>query len=231
MSAGTGTAVLRSTSKSVGKCPVVETEEQELVAQVQQGDRAAFEKLWSQHKQRVYATIHGLLRGSPAAEDVAQETWTKAYVKIKQFNGRSKFSTWLHPIAVRKCLDHLKNKHTRHLVSVEDSQQGAQVPADSSGWSSLDVFSDYLARLREKAYCDAALGVATKVLEAMEEQKVKVILLFVYEDYTTTQVAAICGAKESWVQEVVKVFRRKCRQARENLSISERQPPAGRKSK
>jgi RNA polymerase sigma-70 factor, ECF subfamily len=77
----------------------------DLVLQSQNGSTSAFEMLVRNHQQMVHALTFRMT-GSPLdAEDLAQETFLRAYEQIGSFNGDSKFSTWLYSIAVHACLN------------------------------------------------------------------------------------------------------------------------------
>src|SRR5947208_11099844 len=66
---------------------------------------SAFEDLVSRYYQKVYMVILGLLRNRDDAMEVAQETFFRAYRKIKSFQGGSSFYTWLYRIAVNIAID------------------------------------------------------------------------------------------------------------------------------
>jgi RNA polymerase sigma-70 factor (ECF subfamily) len=91
-----------------------------LVRRAQAGDLAAYEELVRRHQHRVVALAGRLLRGSEDAEDVAQQVFIKAYLSLRRFDLRSKFSTWLYKIAVNECWNHLRRKKARPLVYEAD---------------------------------------------------------------------------------------------------------------
>jgi len=87
--------------------------DQDLVLQSQNGNPAAFETLIRNH-QRMIHSLTFRMTGSPAdAEDLAQETFIRAYEQIGTFRGTSKFSTWLYRIAVNTCLNWRQNEARR----------------------------------------------------------------------------------------------------------------------
>ncbi len=81
-----------------------------LLARAQGGDQAAFGVLMRAHYEQVFRTVHGILRNEHDARDVSQEVWLKVWQELPKFRGEAKFTTWLHPIAVRKSLDHLRKR-------------------------------------------------------------------------------------------------------------------------
>lgn len=76
----------------------------------QAGDEAAFGELMRMHYEQVFHLVHGILRDEHDSRDVCQEVWLKAWNKIGTFRGDSKFTTWLHPIAVRRAIDHVRKR-------------------------------------------------------------------------------------------------------------------------
>ncbi len=83
----------------------MELSDWELVQKCQSGEMSAFEDLVSRYYQKVYMVILGLLRNRDDAMEVAQETFFRAYRKIKSFQGGSSFYTWLYRIAVNIAID------------------------------------------------------------------------------------------------------------------------------
>src|SRR3954469_14591895 len=82
-----------------------------LVERVKQGDQKAFEMLVVKYQRRIERLIGRMVRDVDLVQDIAQETFLRAYRAIPQFRGDSAFSTWLYRIAVntaKKALVDLK---------------------------------------------------------------------------------------------------------------------------
>jgi RNA polymerase sigma-70 factor (ECF subfamily) len=82
----------------------------EAVARVQNGDLGAFEVLVTRHSRRVYRTLLGILGSEEEAKDAMQDTFVKAFRHFGEFQGRSKFSTWLVSIASNTGLQLLRDR-------------------------------------------------------------------------------------------------------------------------
>lgn len=80
--------------------------DEDVVARVVAGERALFEVLLRRHNQRVYRTVRAILGrdDDDAIEDVMQDVYVRAFGHLAQFEGRSRFSTWLVRIAVNEAL-------------------------------------------------------------------------------------------------------------------------------
>ena len=81
--------------------------DQDLVARVQRGDSAAFDLLVRKYQHRVGALISRYIHDWAEVQDVAQDTFIRAYRAIGGFRGDAQFSTWLHRIAVNTAKNHL----------------------------------------------------------------------------------------------------------------------------
>jgi RNA polymerase sigma-70 factor, ECF subfamily len=97
----------------------------ELVERAQRGEEKAFEALYHQHKQRVYALCLQMIRNIAEAEELTQEAFLLAFRKIYTFRGESAFSTWLHRLSVNVVLQRLRKKTYRE-ASLEDSADGKE---------------------------------------------------------------------------------------------------------
>lgn len=94
-----------------------------LVARVQGGNVDAFEELVARHSRRVYRTLMSILGNVEEAQDAMQDTFLKAFQHIGNFQGRSKFSTWLVTIASNTGLQRLRER--RRIESLDDAKAEA----------------------------------------------------------------------------------------------------------
>jgi len=78
--------------------------EEEIIRLARRGDEAAVQALYRRYAPRVYATVRRLAGDAALAEDWAQDAWIQVIRALPRFRGDSKFSTWLHRIAVNAAL-------------------------------------------------------------------------------------------------------------------------------
>ncbi len=81
-----------------------------LVKRSQNGDLEAYDELVRRYQERIYNTIYNMTANRDITDDLAQETFIKAFRAIKSFKGDSSFYTWLYRIAINKTLNHIKNR-------------------------------------------------------------------------------------------------------------------------
>lgn len=82
----------------------------EVLRRAQAGDEAAFGRVMTAHYEAVFRHVHSILRNEHDARDVCQEVWLTVWKNLSGFRGDAKFTTWLHPIATRKAIDHLRKR-------------------------------------------------------------------------------------------------------------------------
>jgi RNA polymerase sigma-70 factor (ECF subfamily) len=84
--------------------------ERELLQRAQGGDEDAFGTLMRTHYEPTFRLVHSIVRDEHAARDVCQEIWLTVWRNLAKFRGEAKFSTWVHPIATRRAIDHLRSR-------------------------------------------------------------------------------------------------------------------------
>jgi RNA polymerase sigma-70 factor (ECF subfamily) len=94
----------------------------EAVARVRNGDSDAFEVLVTRHRRRVYRTLLGILGSRDEACDAMQDTFVKAFQHLGEFQGRSKFSTWLVSIASNTGLQLLRDRKLMQSLDEDRSE-------------------------------------------------------------------------------------------------------------
>jgi RNA polymerase sigma-70 factor (ECF subfamily) len=90
-----------------------------VVAAVIDGNVGLFEVLMRRYNQRLYRVARGIVRDPAEAEDVVQEAYLNAYVHLRQFANRARFSTWLTKIAVYEALARAR-RQSRFVGAPED---------------------------------------------------------------------------------------------------------------
>jgi len=108
-----------------------------LVERAKAGDEAAFEQLIRQYDRQIFRIARHITQNKEDAEDIVQDTFLKAYQKLHQFQGNSKFYTWLVRIAVNESLMRLRKRRNSKTVSMDEDVQTEEgsVPRDFADWT------------------------------------------------------------------------------------------------
>lgn len=121
------------------------------------GDEAAFGRLMQAHYEHVFRLVHGILRNEHDARDVCQEVWLTVWKNLAGFRGDAKFTTWVHPIATRKAIDHLRKRrrwYDRFLPISADPEETGTVAEPAVE----ETARDELDRAERKDRFEAALA-------------------------------------------------------------------------
>jgi RNA polymerase sigma-70 factor, ECF subfamily len=95
-------------------------DEDVLVQRARRGDLKAYDELVKRYQERIYATVYHMTSNHEDANDLAQESFIKAFQALKSFKGGSSFYTWLYRIAVNKTINFLKQRRNRVHMSLND---------------------------------------------------------------------------------------------------------------
>lgn len=95
-------------------------DELELVAQARKGDAASFSILLRRYEGKIFRLAMNITQNREDAEDVLQEAFLKAYEHLDQFQGNSRFYTWVVRIAVNQALMKLRKRRSDRAVSLDE---------------------------------------------------------------------------------------------------------------
>ena len=100
-----------------------EVSDAELVAKSQDGDKKAFEQLVVRNQDLVFSLAFKLSGNRDLANDIAQESFIRAWRAIEKFRGDSAFSTWIYRITVNTAWTLRKKAKKHSLANIEDTQE------------------------------------------------------------------------------------------------------------
>src|SRR5579863_5764817 len=106
------------------------SDEAELVERARSGDMSAYDDLVRRYQERIYATIYHMTSNHEDANDLAQESFIKAFQALKTFKGGSSFYTWVYRIAVNKTINFLKQRKNHVSMSLNDLDFNAEHDPD-----------------------------------------------------------------------------------------------------
>jgi RNA polymerase sigma-70 factor, ECF subfamily len=113
-----------------------DTSELALVQAAKKGDLEAFSELVKRYDRNIFRIAQHITHNEEDAQDVVQEAFLKAYQNLDQFQGNSKFYTWLVRIAVNEALMKLRRRRTDKTVSIDEdveTEEGS-MPREVADW-------------------------------------------------------------------------------------------------
>jgi RNA polymerase sigma-70 factor (ECF subfamily) len=176
-----------------------------LVAAAKTGDGRAFELLVRRNEGKIFSLAQRMTRNREDAEDVVQQSFQKAFINLKKFEGHSLFSTWLTRIAINEALMLLRRKRGSREVPIAESstEDGAALPLDfpDSGPNPED---SCLQREQERILCAAVNELKPGLRKAIELRELG--------ELSTGETAQVMGLSVGAVKARVFHGRRKLRQ-------------------
>ncbi len=162
-----------------------------LIEQTLKGDTKAFGELVERYQAFVYTIVIRIVKVREEAEEVAQDSFIKAFQSLSSYRGESKFSSWLYSIAYRKALDALrKNKKNNSLELIEEITEG-----------DCSVIENALTYIEDKERSE----VIKKCILELPEKEAAIITLFYFEEQSIKEIAKITELTEDNVK--VKLYR------------------------
>jgi RNA polymerase sigma-70 factor (ECF subfamily) len=114
---------------------VVKDDEPSLVAAAKAGDISAFEELVGRYERKIFRLTQNITQNKEDAEDSMQEAFLKAFEHLAEFEGNSRFYTWLVRIAVNQALMKLRKRRPNVVSLDEEIDTGEEtVPRDVQDW-------------------------------------------------------------------------------------------------
>ena len=127
------------------------SDELALVQAAKAGDVGAFEDLVRRYDRNVFRIAQHITQNREDAEDVVQDAFLKAYSNLHQFQGQSKFYTWLVRIAVNEALMRLRRRRPERMVSLDEDVKTEEdsLPREVADWTPNPEQQYNQAELRE----------------------------------------------------------------------------------
>lgn len=170
------------------------SEDVQLVSRAQEGDAKAFDALVLKHTQKLYGLVYHMTSNHDDTNDLLQDIWTKVYRSLAGFRGASRFTTWVHSIAVNMTINFVKRRARRRAVSLEErgSNEGDLGMEDST------FVSPHTPRT------EASLGeLQRRLSEALEQltpDHRAVVTMFDIQGMAHAEISKILGVSEGTIR-------------------------------
>ena len=167
------------------------TEDLYYIEAVRKGNVQAFSFLVEKYQKLVYTLALKLLKKPEDAEEMAQDTFVKAFQKLDSYEGKSKFSTWLYSITYNACISELRKRRIE-FKSIDDTRITEQ-----DEMKMHDYYREVRKEDQEK-YLNLALG-------KLPEDDQVLVTLYYYENQSMDEISMITGLTVSNIK--VKIHR------------------------
>ena len=149
-----------------------------LVEKIKKGDNKSFEKLYKLTEREVWFTCISFLKNETTAQDIMQETYITAFLKIQSLEKSSQIRSWLNRIAVNKCKNYLKGKGE---IQLEDEIFENQAIVDER----ISIPEEYIS---DKAKREIILSIMQEVLSDVQYQTV---IMHYFNEMTVDEIAEV----------------------------------------
>ena len=163
----------------------------ELVALCQRGEGKFFEILVQRYMEKAFRIALDFTHDTEEAKDLSQEAFLRAFLRIKQFDGRSSFYTWFYRLVVNLCLDHTRRRRKvsweRLDSEREDGVERKELTDNSSGPDQVAIAGETKRRVDE-------------TLEAMPKKQRTAFILRNHQGMPIADVARVMKTTEGTVR-------------------------------
>ena len=149
-----------------------------LVEKIKKGDNKSFEKLYKLTEREVWFTCISFLKNETTAQDIMQETYITAFLKIQSLEKSSQIRSWLNRIAVNKCKNYLKGKGE---IQLDDEIFENQAIVDER----ISIPEEYIS---DKAKREIILSIMQEVLSDVQYQAV---IMHYFNEMTVDEIAEV----------------------------------------
>lgn len=170
---------------------MIKNTDQYLIDRVLNGDTNAFGELVDRYQNFVFTIAIRILKITEEAEEVAQDSFIKAYDSLSAFRGESKFSTWLYRIVYHKSLDRMKmnRRHSTYEINEEITD------------NSLDHIENGL----EFMLSEERSSIIQKCIVQLPEEDAAIITLYYFEEQSVKEIAKVTSLTEDNIK--IKLYR------------------------
>jgi len=173
-------------------------DEKTLVANVQAGDRGAFELLVSLHYRAVYNLAFQFMKDHGFADEVVQQSFLKAYNAIGGFRQESSFKSWLFRIVSNTAKNQLRSKEREHAVPIEDVE--AKLGVLHRGYQTIEhqqtaqILRQAVARLPQKQ----RQALELRIFEDLSFQEIAMIMECPFDTAKANYRHALLNLRKVW---------------------------------
>lgn len=160
----------------------------QIAKEISLGNQKVFEDFFNQHKLKVMNLCYGMVHNKEIAEDLLQDIFIEIFSSAKNFQGKSKLSTWLYRIAINKTINYLrKEKIKKFFVTVDEGKLSLQT----------DERADLSMEEKEK------INYLHKIIDKLPSKQKQALILFIYDELPQKEIAEIMNSSVASVEVLV----------------------------
>ncbi len=189
----------------------------QLIHRVLNGDENAFSELVKRYQKQVHALAWRKIGDFHIAEEITQDTFLRAYQKLRTLKKPQRFASWLYVIAANRCNTWLHKKQSRAQLLKNKSGVRPEKPS----------YSEYVVEENERISVQAQREVVKKLLAKLQESERTVITLHYFAEMSCTEIGEFLGVSANTVKSRLRRAQQRLRkeepiirEALENFQIS-----------
>ncbi|TWT52821.1 ECF RNA polymerase sigma factor SigW [Rubripirellula amarantea] len=183
-------------------------EEAQLIDRALQGDRSAFTELVTTNQDRLFASMLQVTGSPDEAEEVVQEAFIRAFIKLDTFQRNSQFFTWLYRIAFNSALTRRRRKRARVSLDHYRESTGLEISDDGDG-------------VDERMLRGERVDMVRSAMHTLSEEHRIILVLREMEDHPYETIAEILEISIGTVRSRLNRARRQLKLAIENMQRAE----------
>lgn len=170
-----------------------------LVEQIKKGDNKSFDKLYKLTEKEIWFTCISFLKNEANAQDIMQETYITAFLKIQTLDKTAQFRSWLNRIAVNKCKDYLKGKG--------EIQLNDEILENEAVQDELTIPEEYITN-QSKRGCILSL-----LQEALTDVQYQTVIMYYFNEMSVSEIAEFFECSKGTVLSRLNYSRAKMKKA------------------
>lgn len=170
-----------------------------LVEQIKKGDNKLFDKLYKLTEKEIWFTCISFLKNETNAQDIMQETYITAFLKIQTLDKTAQFRSWLNRIAVNKCKDYLKGKG--------EIQLNDEILENAAVQDELTIPEEYITN-QSKRKCILSL-----MQEALTDVQYQTVIMYYFNEMSVLEIAEFFECSKGTVLSRLNYSRAKMKKA------------------
>lgn len=190
-----------------------ELSDQAIIALVKRGERDAYRVVVERYQERLIALAYDVLKNRAEAEDVAQESFVKAYLALDSFKGDSSFYTWLYRIAYHMAIDARRKSNRRDEVSASTpvGNEDSSVSLESTLQAPTEADPAAILEQKQRASC------VDSALRGISPEHRAIIMMRELDGLSYEEIAEVVGISKGTVMSRLHYARKRIQEALSGL--------------